>query len=83
MEVEEPTKIYIKKVLPGNLKTVQLQLVDAVESLGYDILEDEPNIVARRAAKSWASANVLDSAATLVIRLKSISENSPRRQRLP
>jgi hypothetical protein len=79
---DQTTELYFKKVLAGNIKNVRLQLADAMESLGYDIIEEEPNIIGRRGAKGWgtwyASADVLDYAATLTIRLKSIGENSTR-----
>lgn len=79
---EQTTELYLKKVLAGNIKTVRVQLIDAMESLGYDIIEDDPHIVGRRGAKGWAvwfgSADVLEYGATLVIRLKPISENSTR-----
>jgi hypothetical protein len=80
--IEQTTEIYIKKVLAGNIENVRLQLIDAIESLGYDIIEDEPNIIARRGAKHWGnwfgSADVLDYAATLTVRLKSVGDNSTR-----
>lgn len=79
---EKTTEIYIKKVLAGSVENVRLQLIGAVESLGYDIVEEEPNIIARRGAKSWGtwfgSADVFDYATTLTVRLKSVSANSTR-----
>ena len=79
---EQTTEIYIKKVLAGGIENVRLRLVHTIESLGYDIIEEEPHIIARRGAKSWGtwygSADVLDYAMTLTIRLKSVSENSTR-----
>lgn len=80
--MDQTTELYVKKVLPGNMKTVRLQVLDAMETLGYDIIEEEPNIIGRRGAKDWgtwvASANALDYATTLVVRLKSIGETSTR-----
>ncbi len=80
--MEQTTEIYVKKVLAGNIKTVRLQVMDAMETLGYDILEEEPNIIGRRGTKGWAtgygSADVLDYATNLTVRLKSIGENSTR-----
>lgn len=82
LELEAPTEIYTKKVLAGNVEDVRLRLIDAVESLGYNVIEDQPNIVARRGSKGWAawslSADVLDVATTLTIILKPIGENSTR-----
>ncbi len=79
---EQTTEIYIKKVLAGNIENVRFQLIDAIESLGYDIIEEEPNIIARRGAKGWgkwySSADVFDYAMTLTVRLKSVGENSTR-----
>ncbi len=80
--IEYKTEIYVKKVLAGNIESVRLQLTNAIESLGYDVIEEDPNIIARRGAKGWgiwsSSADVLDYPITLTIRLKSISENSTR-----
>jgi ribosomal protein L40E len=79
---EQATEIYVKKILAGNVENVRFQLVAVIESLGYDIIEDEPNIIARRGARGWAtwygSADVLDYAMTLTVRLKPIGENSTR-----
>lgn len=79
---EQTTEIYIKKILAGNIENIRPQLVAVIESLGYDIIEDKPNIIVRRGAKGWgtwfASANVLDYAMTLTVRLKPVSETSTR-----
>lgn len=79
---DQTTELYFKKVLAGNIKNVRLQLIDAMESLGYDIIEEEPNIIGRRGSRGWgtwySSADVLDYAATLTVRLKPIGENSTR-----
>lgn len=79
---EQTTEIYIKKILPGSVENVRHQLFGAIESLGYDIIEDEPNIIARRGAHGWASwygsADILDYATTLTVRLKAVGENSTR-----
>lgn len=46
------------------------------------MIEDEPNIVARRGATGWGaqcmSANALDYATALTLRIKSIGANSTR-----
>ncbi len=80
--MEQTTELYVKKVLAGNIKTVRLQVMDAMETVGYDIIEEEPNILGRRGAKGWAtafaSADVLDYATNLTVRLKPIGENSTR-----
>lgn len=79
---EQTTELYLKKVLPGNIKTVRVQLIEAMESLGYDIIEDEPHVIGRRGARGWAvwfgSADVLEYGTTLTVRLKPIGENSMR-----
>ncbi len=78
----QTTEIYIKEILAGNAAHVRGQLIEAVESLGYDIIEDEPHIIGRRGAENWGtwygSADVLDYARTLTIRLKSVGANSTR-----
>ena len=80
--MDQTTELYLKKVLAGNIKTVRLQLMDAMETLGYDIIEEEPNIIGRRGTKGWGSwvgsANALDYATTLTVRLKSIGNTSTR-----
>ena len=80
MEIEQPTEIYVKKMLAGNIEEVRLQLIEAAESLGYDIVEEEPNIIGRIEAKDWgvwaASSNILEYARTIKIRLKSVSPSS-------
>lgn len=79
---EQSTEIYIKKVLAGNIGDVRLRLIASMECMGYDIIEDEPNIIGRRGSKGWGtwfgSADVLDYAMTLTVRLKPIGENSTR-----
>ena len=78
----QTTEIYIKEILAGNAAQVRLQIIEAVESLGYDIIEDEPHIIGRRGASGWGtsmmSADVLDYGRTLTIRLKSVGANSTR-----
>ncbi len=78
----QTTEIYVKKILAGNVEQVRLQLIGAVESLSYDIIEDEPQITGRRGATGWGtmvmSADVLDYAMNLTIRLKSVGANSTR-----
>ncbi len=69
------TEHYHKRVLAGDPESVRFRLVDAMERLGYDILDDETNIIrGRRGARGWASAyasaDVLDYPMTLIVRLK-------------
>lgn len=71
--------VYFSEVLAGKPEAVRQRLVDAMESLGFDILEVEPNVIGRRPARGWGSygsTNVLDFPATLVIRIWSVGENS-------
>jgi hypothetical protein len=80
MDIEQPTEVYVKKVLAGDVESVRRRLMDALETLGYDLIEEEPNIIGRRTARSWAtwtgSANVLDYPVNVTIRLKKVGENS-------
>lgn len=77
------TEHYHKRVLAGDAGSVRLQLIDAMERLGYDILDDETNIIrGRRGARGWApayaSADVLDYPMTLVVKLKPTGPNATR-----
>ena len=47
------TELYVKKVLAGSIEDVRNRLLAALESMDYDIIEEEPRIVARRSAKNW------------------------------
>jgi hypothetical protein len=76
------TEIYLKRVLAGNSESVRSRLSAALERLGYDVIEEEPALLARRGAKGWGrwggSANLLDYAMTLVIRLKPVGTYATR-----
>lgn len=76
----QTTEIYLKRVLAGNIESVRARLCVALERLGYDLLEEEPALRGRRAARGWGtwygSADVLDYPMTLVVRLKSAGEHS-------
>lgn len=76
----QTTEIYLKRVLAGNIESVRARLGVALERLGYDILEEEPALHGRRAARGWgvwqSSADVLDYPMSLVIRLKSAGEHA-------
>jgi len=79
----QTTEHYHKCVLAGEPESVRLRLVDALERLGYDILDDEVNVIrGRRGPKGWAaayaSADVLDYPRTLIVKLK---PNGPRTTR--
>lgn len=79
---EQITEIYFSEVLAGDAVTIRRRLTDAMESLGFNIIEDHPHIIGRRDAKGWGtwygSADVLDYAMTLTIRFRNVGENSSR-----
>jgi RNA polymerase subunit RPABC4/transcription elongation factor Spt4 len=76
----QTTEIYLKRTLSGRVEDVRHRLIAALERVGYDVIEEEPNLLARRGASGWGtwmgSADVLDYAMTLVIRLKPIGDHS-------
>jgi hypothetical protein len=76
----ETTEIYLKRVLAGNIESVRARLSVALERLGYDVLEEEPALHGRRAARGWGtwygSADALDYPMTLVVRFKNAGEHS-------
>lgn len=78
----EVTEIYLKRILTGDVNAVRVRLAAALERLGYDVIEDDPILRGRRGAKGWGtwygSADVLDYAMTLVIRLKPAGPNATR-----
>ena len=78
------TEHYLKRVLIGNVASVRVRLSAVLERLDYDFIDDEGEfeIQARRGVRGWAgsyaSADVLDYARVLIIKLKPLSENSTR-----
>lgn len=76
------TEIYLKRILTGDVNAVRVRLAAALERLGYDVIEDDPVLRGRRGAKGWGtwygSADVLDYAMTLIIRLKPVGEHATR-----
>jgi hypothetical protein len=78
----ETTEIYLKRTLTGDVNAVRVRLAAALERLGYDVIEDDPVLRGRRGAKGWGtwygSADVLDYATTLVIRLKPAGPHATR-----
>ncbi len=78
----QTTEIYLKRVLAGNVESVRPRLAAALERVGYDLIEDEPELRARRGARGWGtwygSADVLDYAMELVVRLKPVGAHSTR-----
>ena len=73
------TEHYLRRVLVGNADEVRRRLNIVLERLGYDFVDDNGvDVEARRGSKGWgiASANVLDYARVLTIKLKPISENT-------
>ncbi|MBX3244137.1 MAG: zinc ribbon domain-containing protein [Acidobacteria bacterium] len=79
---DQTTELFFSQVLAGRPEMVRSRIIDSMESLGYDIIEDTPNIIGRRAARGWgkwySSADVLDYAATLTIRFRSVGDGSTR-----
>jgi ABC-type multidrug transport system fused ATPase/permease subunit len=78
----QTTEIYLKRVLAGNIESVRTRLSATLERLGYDVIEEEPALLGRRGTRGWGtwygSADVLDYAMTLVIRLKPIGPYATR-----
>lgn len=77
------TEHYLRLVLAGDLNNVRDRLTNALERLGYDILDDEDAIVrGRRGARGWgssySSADILDYPMTLTVRLKPHGEHGTR-----
>ncbi len=77
------TEHYLRRILVGNVADVRRRLNDVLERLDYDFIDEgELQIEARRGARGWAgayaSADVLDYPRSLLIKLKSLSENSTR-----
>lgn len=79
---DQVTELFFSQVLAGRPEVVRSKIIDSMESLGYDIIEDTPNIIGRRGASGWgkwySSANVMDYAATLTIRFRSVGDGSTR-----
>lgn len=73
------TDFYLKRVLAGDVESVRLRLADALESLGYAVLDDDP-LRARRGARAWAayycSADILEYPTRLTVALKPLSETA-------
>ncbi|MBK6750842.1 MAG: zinc ribbon domain-containing protein [Pyrinomonadaceae bacterium] len=77
------TEHYLRKVLVGDIKSVRVRLIAALERLDYDILDDDDHVVrGRRQARGWgtsySSADVLDYPMTLIVKLKEQGEHATR-----
>ena len=76
----QTTEIYLKRTLSGDAESVRVRLASALERLGYDLIEEEPVLRGRRGSREWGawygSADVMDYAMTLVVRLKPINNFS-------
>lgn len=72
---------YVTRYVAGDIESVRLRLIDAVESMEYRIVTESP-LLAKRAARcggQWGcSADILDYPTTLTIGLKSVGRNSTR-----
>ncbi|CAN5584302.1 hypothetical protein BH10ACI2_BH10ACI2_22390 [soil metagenome] len=74
---------YLKRVLVGDRDSVQQRLLNALQRLGYDILDDDENTIrGRRGPRGWgtsySSADVLDYPMTLIVKLKENGPNATR-----
>lgn len=71
----------VVRLVPGDIETVRRRLSEALEQLGYRVLDENP-LRARRRASGWGQSgcttNVLDYPITLQIGLKAISHNTTR-----
>lgn len=77
------TEHYLRKVLVGDIRSVRVRLIAALERLDYDILDDDEHIIrGRRQARGWgtsySSADVLDYPMTLLVKLKEQGEHATR-----
>ena len=65
--------------IPGDVGSVRVRLIDAIQQLGYKVVGEQP-IHAKRSAQSWArwecSLNVLDYPTLLTISLKQTNDLS-------
>lgn len=74
---------YSRRILPGDVPTVRLRLIAAMERLGYEILDDDENLVRGRReprgwATAWSSADVLEYEALLIVRLRPQGEHATK-----
>jgi len=73
---------YLRRVLTGDATQVRARLIAVLERMGYIVIDEEPVIQARCEARGWAtwggSADVVDYARTLFIRLKPLSDTMTR-----
>jgi hypothetical protein len=71
------TDFYLKRVVAGDIEGVRARLADALESLGYAVIDSDP-IRARRGARGWGgyycSADILDYPTRLTVALKPLTE---------
>jgi len=77
------TEHYLKKVLVGDIRSVRVRLIAALERLEYDILDDGDQVVrGRRQARGWgasySSADVLDYPMTLTVKLREEGPHATR-----
>jgi len=76
----QTTAHYLRRVLTGDAMHVRARLISVLERVGYVVIDEEPVIQARCEARGWAtwgaSADVVDYARTLFIRLKPLSDTA-------
>ncbi len=71
----------VVRLIPGDIETVRQRLSEALEQLGYRVLDENPLRARRRASgwgKSGCSTDVLEYPITLQIGLKALSHNTTR-----
>jgi hypothetical protein len=72
------TEHALRSVLNGDIESVRQSLTQALDSMGYNVISEEP-LYARRMARGWAvyysSANILEYPIKLTIGLKQLSPN--------
>lgn len=79
----QTTEHYLRKVLVGDIQSVRVRLIAALERLEYDILDDDDHVIrGRRQARGWgtsySSADVLDYPMTLIVKLKEQGDHATR-----
>lgn len=71
----------VVRLVPGDIETVRQRMSEALEQMGYRVLDENP-LRARRRANGWGqsgcSTDVLEYQITLQIGLKAISHNTTR-----
>jgi hypothetical protein len=76
----ETTQHFLARIMAGDVENVRQRLASSLPKLGYIVLEEQPALLARRAARDgmeWqGSTDVLDYPCLLVIRFKPLGAAS-------